>query len=187
MTCRASPSSALLFAGDLYPSHSLAYPNVTGRPLGKDEYMPNESSGNMIIMALAYAQAAHDTTQLERYVDLLDQWGGFLVEHGLFPQDQFSTDDFAGTSANLTNMVVKSLVAIEAMAVVSDLLGRVDKAIEYRVRYHLVRMACPARRSHRGMSHAYCRNFTSTPTRPTALTCCSAIVRAIRRGSHTHS
>ena len=45
-----------------YSMHDLGahFPNATGHPDGKDEYMPVEECGNMLIMALALANALKD-------------------------------------------------------------------------------------------------------------------------------
>lgn len=91
-------------AGD-YPNawamHDIGstYPNATGHPTGNDEKMPLEECGNMVIMALAYAQKAHDTSYLSQYYSLLEQWTGYLVDDALYPANQISTDDFAGALA----------------------------------------------------------------------------------------
>lgn len=48
-----------------YSMHDLGthFPNATGHPNGYDEYMPLEECGNMLIMALALANALKDNTQ----------------------------------------------------------------------------------------------------------------------------
>ena len=76
-----------------------SYPNATGHPDGKDEYMPLEECGNMLIMTLAYAQRAQDTAYLTQHYDILKQWTGYLVQEALIPASQVSTDDFAGSLA----------------------------------------------------------------------------------------
>ena len=84
-----------------YSMHDLgsSYPNATGHPDGKDEYMPLEECGNMLIMTLAYAQRAQDTDYLTQHYKILNQWTGYLVEEALLPASQISTDDFAGPLA----------------------------------------------------------------------------------------
>jgi hypothetical protein len=73
------------------------YPNGTGHNDGKDEPMPLEECGNMIIMTLAYAQKVNDVEYLNARYTLLTQWAGYLVAEALYPADQISTDDFAGS------------------------------------------------------------------------------------------
>lgn len=91
-------------AGD-YPNawamHDIGstYPNATGHPTGNDEKMPLEECGNMVIMSLAYAQKAQDTSYLTQNYKLLEQWTSYLVNDALYPANQISTDDFAGALA----------------------------------------------------------------------------------------
>lgn len=75
------------------------YPNATGHPDGNDEQMPLEECGNMLIMSLAYYLASNDLDFLTSNYDLLDQWTQFLVDEALYPANQISTDDFAGSLA----------------------------------------------------------------------------------------
>jgi hypothetical protein len=85
--------------------------------------MPVEECGNMIIMTLAYAQRTSDTAYLSQHYGILKQWTGYLVADSLVPDNQFSTDDFQGKLANQTNLALKGIIAIEAMAVISKLTG----------------------------------------------------------------
>lgn len=47
-------------------------------------------------MILAYWQMTKDTAWVEKYYDILTQWTSYLIEDGLVPAEQLSTDDFAG-------------------------------------------------------------------------------------------
>jgi hypothetical protein len=84
-----------------YSMHDMgsSYPNATGHSDGSDEKMPLEECGDMLIMTLAYAQKAGDTDYLNLHYDLLKQWTSYLVEDSLYPANQISTDDFAGSLA----------------------------------------------------------------------------------------
>jgi hypothetical protein len=75
------------------------YPNATGHPDGKDEQMPLEECGNMLIMTLAYYRRTNDLAYLTQHHDILKQWTEYLVEDALYPSTQSSTDDFAGPLA----------------------------------------------------------------------------------------
>ena len=44
------------------------YPNATAHNDGNDEAMPVEESGNHMIMALSYARATGDLSQIKKYV-----------------------------------------------------------------------------------------------------------------------
>ncbi|KAL1836914.1 hypothetical protein VTJ49DRAFT_4505 [Mycothermus thermophilus] len=165
-----------------YSMHDLGthFPNATGHPDGRDEYMPVEECGNMLIMALALANALRYETEsaftkarattgetatlsglgawskcvdehgmdvhnqndvdheeeaaqwLSRSYKLWSQWTGYLVRESLIPHNQLSTDDFAGWLANQTNLALKGIVGIRAMAEIADLVERNDEAHRYR-------------------------------------------------------
>ncbi|KDR83620.1 hypothetical protein GALMADRAFT_85982 [Galerina marginata CBS 339.88] len=108
-----------------------SYPNAVGHNDGNDEPMPVEESGNMIIMALSYAQKTGDLSQLQQYQALLDQWTQFLIEDSLIPANQISTDDFAGSLANQTNLAIKGIIGIKAMSDISQLVGNPAKSANY--------------------------------------------------------
>ncbi|WEW55210.1 hypothetical protein PRK78_000639 [Emydomyces testavorans] len=158
-----------------YSMHDLGshFPNMTGHPDGKDEYMPVEECGNMLIMALAVVNSLRypagasgevplhsrgiedaedpvtgifpllplqisdgidkidnpwiDTSSVsrarkwvERSYALLKQWTGYLVQFSLRPENQLSTDDFAGWLALQTNLALKGIVGINAMSKLSQ-------------------------------------------------------------------
>lgn len=107
-----------------YAEHDLGvFPNALGYPSGNDEKMPLEECGNMIIMTLAYAQRAGDTAYLTQHYAKLEQWAGYLVDEALIPASQISTDDFAGSLANQTNLALKGIIALKAMGQISNLTG----------------------------------------------------------------
>ncbi|KIK64768.1 hypothetical protein GYMLUDRAFT_240730 [Collybiopsis luxurians FD-317 M1] len=95
------------------------YPIANGHNLGADEHMPIEESGNMINMALDYTQRTGDTSLVTKYSPLLTQWANYLVANTLFPADQLSTTDFAGSLPNQTNLAIKGIIGIKAMSVIS--------------------------------------------------------------------
>ncbi|KAL0261420.1 hypothetical protein SLS55_002850 [Diplodia seriata] len=113
-----------------YAIHDMGahYPNATGHPDGDDEPMPLEECGNMLIMVLAYYQRTQDLDYLNTHYDILRQWTTFLVDEALYPNNQLSTDDFAGTLSNQTNLALKGIIGIEAMSKVADLTGHADDA-----------------------------------------------------------
>ena len=118
---------------NLYSMHDLGthYPNATGHPLGNDEMQPLEECGNMLVMALAYAQRANDNQYLIQHYKILNQWTQFLIEDSLTPGNQISTDDFAGALANQTNLALKGIIGIEAMATIANLTGNTADAMNY--------------------------------------------------------
>lgn len=84
-----------------YAMHDLGsnYPNATGHSDGKDEAMPLEECGNMVIMTLAYAMKTDNVDYLHAHYEVLNKWTGYLVKDALYPANQISTDDFAGSLA----------------------------------------------------------------------------------------
>ncbi|KAI8932119.1 hypothetical protein NX059_011004 [Plenodomus lindquistii] len=99
------------------------YPISTGHEDGKDEEMPLEECGNMIIMVLAYSQFSGNTNYIKEHYHILKQWSEYLVEHALIPSYEFSTHDFAGKLANQTNLALKSIIGLEAMSQISKIAG----------------------------------------------------------------
>ncbi|KAF1968192.1 DUF1793-domain-containing protein [Bimuria novae-zelandiae CBS 107.79] len=107
------------------------YPNATGHEDGGDEPMPVEECGNNIIMVLKYAQTSHNNAYLRAHYPILKQWVEYLVSDSLYPDLQLSTDDFAGHLANQTNLALKGIIGIAAMAQIATLVGEDDDAENY--------------------------------------------------------
>ena len=61
----------------------------------------------------------------------MNQWTSFLIADSLVPYEQFSADDFAGRFANQTNLALKGIVGIGAMAQVSQLCGEQNDAATF--------------------------------------------------------
>lgn len=124
----------------LYPNkwcvHDLGvYPSAFGHNDGKDEPMQVEESGNMILLALHYAQLVGKdkaVPYLQSHYKIMQQWAQFLVEDSLIPALQLSTDDFAGTLANQTNLALKGIQGIAAMGQIADMVGKSEDATTYR-------------------------------------------------------
>jgi hypothetical protein len=121
-----------------YSIHDIGYhfPNATGHADGNDEDQPLEECGNMLIMNLAYAQRTGDTGYLSQHYDELHQWAEYLVKSALVPADQISTDDFAGSLANQTNLALKGIIALEAMAKISNMTGHPADGASYSSTAH---------------------------------------------------
>ncbi|KAH8690740.1 glutaminase GtaA [Talaromyces proteolyticus] len=116
-----------------YSMHDLGstYPNATGHEYIADEYMPVEECGNMLIMTLGYAQRANDTAYLQQHYKILDQWTQYLIEFSEYPENQISTDDFAGALANQTNLALKGIIGIQAMSKIANLTGNESTGANY--------------------------------------------------------
>ncbi|KAI0101780.1 glutaminase GtaA [Nemania sp. FL0031] len=107
------------------------FPLAKGYPDGTDEPQPLEECGNMIIMVLAYYQRTKDTAYLKQHYSILTQWAGYLIDESLIPADQISTDDFAGSLANQTNLAIKGIIGLRAMADISKITGHADDSSKY--------------------------------------------------------
>ncbi|KAJ8475297.1 hypothetical protein ONZ51_g6647 [Trametes cubensis] len=108
-----------------------SYPNATGHNDGKDLALPVEETGNMLIMTLSYTQRTNDTSLVTAYYDLLDRWAQYLVQNSLNPPNQLSTDVFAGSLANQTNLAIKGIIGIKAMSEIAAIAGDSAKSASY--------------------------------------------------------
>ncbi|KAH0587707.1 hypothetical protein H2248_006471 [Termitomyces sp. 'cryptogamus'] len=89
-------------------------------------------TGNMLIMALSYAQKYRDYTQLRRYGALFDQWTPTLIDDSLITGSQVTNDDpFTGHLPNRTNLAIKGIIGIKAMSLITGILGYEDKSSTY--------------------------------------------------------
>lgn len=109
----------------MYSMHDLGahYPNATGHVEGTDEQMPVEESGNMLLMTYAYYKFTGDSKYLKDHYTKMYQWAQFLIEYTLIPSTQLSTDDFLGSLENQTNLAIKGIVGLQAMAEIAEVAG----------------------------------------------------------------
>ncbi|KAL1297628.1 hypothetical protein AAFC00_006185 [Neodothiora populina] len=115
--------------GEDYALHDLGfYPNATQ---AGTEMQQLEESGNMVIMTLAYAQRTGDTAYLTQHYDTLADWTTFLVNDSLIPSNQISTDDFAGSLANQTDLAIKGIIGIQAMATIANMTSHDSDGANY--------------------------------------------------------
>ncbi|KAI9852361.1 MAG: hypothetical protein M1838_000883 [Thelocarpon superellum] len=74
--------------------------------------------------------------QARKYVEisyvLWKQWTQYLIDFSLTPENQLSTDDFAGWLANQTNLALKGIVGIRAMSGIADAVGDLGAADYYK-------------------------------------------------------
>jgi Domain of unknown function (DUF4965)/Domain of unknown function (DUF5127)/Domain of unknown function (DUF1793)/Domain of unknown function (DUF4964) len=122
---------------DFAPHDLGRYPHADGQVYGggektEENQMPVEESSNMIILTAAIARSNGDTSLARRYWPVLSKWAGYLKQKGLDPENQLSTDDFAGHLAHNANLSIKAILALGAYAQLAESVGRHEEAASYR-------------------------------------------------------
>ncbi|KAF9255201.1 DUF1793-domain-containing protein [Marasmius fiardii PR-910] len=82
-----------------------------------------ESTGSMLIMALAHAQVSGDGTLLARYYELLKGWTDYLSASSLHTENQLFISSGLEMS-DQSNLAIKGIIGIAAMAKISKALNQ---------------------------------------------------------------
>ncbi len=121
-----------------FAPHDLGrWPLANGQEYGggeqtEEDQMPVEESGDLILLADALAHAQGDPHVAQTYWPLFTKWADYLREKGLDPENQLSTDDFAGHLAHNANLSIKAIDALGAYADMARMLGKTADAEGFR-------------------------------------------------------
>lgn len=106
------------------------YPKANGQTYGED--MPVEECGNMLILAAAIAKSEGNAKYANEHWQSLTVWAEYLLKHGLNPENQLCTDDFAGHLAHNTNLSVKAIMGLASYGMLAEMLDKKDIAASYK-------------------------------------------------------
>ncbi|KAJ7052887.1 hypothetical protein C8F01DRAFT_1169192 [Mycena amicta] len=116
------------------PDLGTPYPSVPGNS-ANSVATGVEHSGNMLVMVLAHARCSGDGSLIAKYYTLLNKWATFLQSNTLNLANQIPADgrfpDLGQNHGNITNLGLKGILGVRAMAEISRLAGDEGNATIY--------------------------------------------------------
>ncbi|KAK7045354.1 hypothetical protein VNI00_007603 [Paramarasmius palmivorus] len=106
-----------------------SYPEVPGGTYNLARTI--EDSGSMLIMTWAHAKFSGSQTLLSTYYQTLREWTENLIAANAVTPSGYEDADGLST-ANLTNLALKGIIGVRAMADISYTLGKGDDAAKYQ-------------------------------------------------------
>jgi hypothetical protein len=125
-----------------FAPHDLgSFPLANGQLYGggeatEENQMPVEESGNLLLMIAGLGRAQGNWEFARRYMPELTKWADYLAAKGLDPENQLSTDDFAGHLAHNTNLSIKAIEALGAFVEIARGVGDTQLAERYEKLVH---------------------------------------------------
>ena len=120
---------------DFAPHDVGTYPILNGQVYGGGTdprwQMPVEECGNMLVMAAAVSAADGDADFAGEHRELLAKWAGYLLRHGVDPENQLCTDDFAGHLGHNCNLSLKAIMGLAGYARLCGMWGDRQEAARF--------------------------------------------------------
>lgn len=120
---------------DFAPHDVGTYPLLNGQSYsnGTDPQwqMPVEECGNMLVMVATSCIVDNDVSFAKEHHKLLKTWADYLLGHGLDPENQLCTDDFAGHLAHNCNLSLKAIMALASYGIIENMMGDKKESDKY--------------------------------------------------------
>ncbi|KAL0578373.1 hypothetical protein V5O48_003625 [Marasmius crinis-equi] len=113
------------------PDIGPAYPNAAGEA-NVNALRSIDDSSAMLIMAWAHARFTGEQVLLNQYYTTLQKWADQIISsNGLNPSGGAQTADGLDMN-NMTNLAIKGIIGVRAMAEISHTVGKGDDASKYQ-------------------------------------------------------